>query len=58
MVRDLQAYQKDCVDAFRMECSPSDIRTNPGAKKLARYINKQGKKIDKITKLQMKVMYG
>lgn len=56
MVRNLQAYQKDCVDAFRMECSPSDIRTNPEAKKLAKYINKQGKKIDKITRLQRKIM--
>ena len=56
MVRNLQAYQSDCVDAFRMECSPSDIKTNPEAKRLARYINKQGKKIDKIIRLQRKVM--
>lgn len=56
MVRNLQAYQSDCVDAFRMECSPSDIKTNPEAKRLARYINKQGKKIDKIVRLQRKIM--
>ena len=55
MVRNLQAYQKDCVDAFRMECSPSDIKTNPEAKKLAKCINKQGKKIDKITRLYGKI---
>lgn len=55
MVRNLQAYQKDCVDAFRMECSSSDIKTNPEAKKLAKYINKQGKKIDKITRLYRKI---
>lgn len=55
MVRNLQAYQKDCVDAFRMECSSSDIKTNPEAKKLAKYINKQGKKIDKITRLYKKI---
>ena len=58
MVRNLQTCQSDCVDAFRMECSPSDIRTNPEAKKLAKYINRQGKKIDKITRLQKKVIYG
>ena len=56
MVRNLQAYQKDCVDAFRMEYSPSDIKTNPEAKRLARYINRQGKKIDKIIYLQRKIM--
>ena len=56
MVRDLQGFQSDCVDAFRMECSKEDIKTNPEAKKLAKYINTQGRKIDKITKLQRKVM--
>lgn len=58
MVKNLQAYQSDCVDAFRMECSPSDIRNNTEAKKLAKYINRQGKKIDKITRLQRKIMCG
>lgn len=57
-IMSLLLYQSDCADAFRMECSPSDIRTNPEAKKLAKYINRQGKKIDKITRLQRKVMYG
>ena len=50
MVRDLQGFQSDCVDAFRMECSKEDIKTNPEARKLAKYINRQGRKIDKITK--------
>ena len=56
MVINLQAFQADCVDAFRMECSPSDIKSNPEAKKLAKYMNRQGRKIDRITKLQGKVM--
>ena len=56
MVRDLQAFQADCVDAFKMECSKEDFKNNPEAKKLAKYINRQGRKIDRITKLQSKVM--
>lgn len=55
MVRDLQRFQADCVDAFRMECSKEDIKTNPEARKLAKYINRQGRKIDRITRLQRKL---
>lgn len=55
MVIDLQKYQSDCVDAFKIMCSKEDIRTNPEVKKLARYINRQGRKIDKITRLQRKL---
>ena len=54
-VKNLQAYQSDCVNAFRMECSPSDIRTNSEAKKLAKYINRQGKIIDKIIRVLKKI---
>lgn len=56
MVKNLQGFQSDCVDAFRMECSKKDIKMNPEAKKLAKYINRQARKIDKIMKLQRKVM--
>ena len=52
----LQAYQSDCVSAFRMEFSTEDIRSNREVKKLAKYINRQGRKIDRVTKLQRKVM--
>ena len=55
MVIDLKKYQSDCVDAFKIMCSKEDIRTNPEAKKLARYINRQGRKIDRITRLQIKL---
>lgn len=51
VVRNLKKYQSDCVDAFWMEFSPSDIRNNPEVKKLAKYINKQGRKIDRIIRL-------
>lgn len=47
----LRQYQKDCVDAFRMECSVHDIKRNVEAKKVARYINRQGRLIDRIIKL-------
>ena len=55
IIRDLQAYQSNCADAFRMECSPSDIRINPEAKKLAKYINKQGRIIDRVMRLLTKI---
>lgn len=51
MVEKICAYHQNCVDAFRMECSAADIRSNPEAKKLAKYINRQGRKVDKIVKL-------
>lgn len=49
---DLLNYQRDCVDAFRMEFSEEDIKNNREVRELAKYINKQGKKIDKIVKLK------
>lgn len=55
MVRKLLKYQSDCVEAFRMECSIEDIKINPEAKKLAKYINRQGKIIDKIIGLLKRI---
>lgn len=55
MVKNLRAYQRDCVDAFRMECSAEDIKSNPEAKKIAKFINRQGKKIDRILKQYDKI---
>lgn len=57
MVMNLKAYQRDCVDAFRMECSEKDIENNQEAKKLAKFINKMGRKIDKIERLRSKIAY-
>ena len=56
MVTDLTRYQRDCVDAFRMEFSKEDIKQYPEVKKLARSINKQGRKIDKINRLKSKLL--
>lgn len=47
----LSNYQRDCVDAFRMEFSKDDIKHNSEVKKLAKFINRQGRKIDKINKM-------
>lgn len=44
----LNKSQSDLVDAFKMECSVSDIKTNNEAKQLAKYINKHSKRIDSI----------
>lgn len=49
---DLIMYQRDCVDAFRMEFSKEDIKCNSEVKKLAKFINRQGRKIDKIDKMR------
>lgn len=55
MVGDLRAYQRACVDVFRMECSAEDIKNNKEAKKLAKFINRQGKKIDRILRQCSKI---
>lgn len=51
----LSNYQRDCVDAFRMEFSKDDIKHNPEVKKLAKFINRQGRKIDKTNKMRRNV---
>lgn len=56
MIIDLKAYQSDCVDAFRMEFSKEDIKNNSEVRKLARFINRQGRKIDRINKMKRKIL--
>lgn len=53
---DLMMYQRDCVDAFRMEFSKEDIKHNSEVKKLAKFINRQGRKIDRINKMRRSVL--
>lgn len=56
MITDLRDYQSDCVDAFRMEFSKEDLKNNSEVRKLARFINKQGRRIDKINKMKRKIL--
>ena len=56
MVVDLKDYQQDCIDAFKMEFSKEDIKHNSEVKKLAKFINRQGRKIDRINKMQRNVL--
>ena len=56
MVVDLKDYQQDCIDAFRMEFSKGDIKHNLEVKKLAKFINRQGRKIDRINKMRRSVL--
>lgn len=56
MVVDLKDYQQDCIDAFRMEFSKEDIKYNSEVKKLAKFINRQGRKIDRINKMRRSVL--
>ena len=51
----LLQYQEDCVNAFMMDASANDIKTNPEAKKLAKKINRQGKLIDKAIRIIDKI---
>ena len=53
---DLIMYQRDCVDAFRMEFSKEDIKHNSEVNKLAKFINRQGRKIDRINKMRRSVL--
>ena len=56
MVVDLKDYQQDCIDAFKMEFSKEDIKHNSEVKRLAKFINRQGRKIDRINKMQRNVL--
>lgn len=56
MVVDLKDYQRDCIDAFTMEFSKEDIKHNSEVKKLAKFINRQGRKIDRINKMRRSVL--
>ena len=56
MVVDLKNYQQDCIDAFRMEFSKEDIKHISEVKKLAKFINRQGRKIDRINKMRRSVL--
>ena len=57
MVVDLKDYQQDFVDAFRMEFSKEDIKHNSEVKKLAKFINRQGRKIDRINKIKIRTLF-
>ena len=52
----LEKIQSDYVDVFRMNCSKEDMKSNSDAKKLARYINRHGRKTDKLIKIINKIM--
>ena len=56
MVVDLKYYQQDFIDAFTMEFSKEDIKHNSEVKKLAKLINRQGRKIDRINKMRRSVL--
>lgn len=55
VVRDLVGYHKNMVDAFKMEVSTEMLKQNKEARKLAKYINRFGKRVEKIEKLKRKL---
>lgn len=53
--KDLVGYHKNMVEAFKMEVSTEMLKQNKEAQKLARYINRFGKRVEKIEKLKKKL---
>ena len=53
---DWQQYQQDLEDAFKLECSEEDVENNKEAKKLFKWLQKQRKYVNKIEKLQQKIV--
>lgn len=51
---DLNAYQTDLEDAFRLECSADDIKVNSEVRKLFKFIKKQRKRVNKFINSQKK----
>ena len=56
--QELQQYirQRYPEENARCEFSKEDIKCNPEVKKLAKFINRQGRKIDKINKMRRSVL--
>lgn len=52
---DLESCQQSWIESLKMEASIEDIKTNPDAKRLAKYINRKGKMIDKANRLIRKI---
>lgn len=55
VVRDLKNYHKNMVEAFRMEVSTEMLKEDKEAQKLAKYINRFGKRVEKIERLVKKL---
>ena len=55
VVRDLKGYHKNMVEAFRMEVSTEMLKEDKEAQKLAKYINRFGKRVEKIERLAKKL---
>lgn len=55
VIKDLVGYHKNMVEAFKMEVSIEMLKQNKEAQKLARYINRFGKRVEKIEKLKKKL---
>lgn len=49
-------YQRECEDAFRLECSEEDIKSNKDAKKLYKRLKKQRRYIKKVERLINKII--
>jgi hypothetical protein len=54
---DWLAYQQDMEGAFWLECSEEDLKEDKDAKLLYKWLAKQRKRIEKITKLEKKTLY-
>lgn len=56
MAIDLGRWQTDLEELFRIETSADDRRNNPEVRKSNRFLKRNRRKVNRIIKLQRKVM--
>lgn len=55
---DWLAYQQECEDAFRLECSEEDIKCDEDARRLYKYLKRQRTYIRRIDRISCKIYNG
>ena len=56
MVKNLERWQRDCVDYFKMSVNKEDLQWSNDARRLKNKINRNARIIRKISKLQNKLL--
>ena len=52
----INQYQQECEDAFKLECSDEDIKCDKEARKLFKQIRKQSRYVKRIQRLINKII--
>lgn len=53
---DIEAFQNEMEDSFKLECNPEDVKEFPEAKKCAKEILKSRKKVNRMIRLTRSVL--